>query len=323
MTRIVFMGTPEFGVPVLTALAQCHEVLAVVTQPERPAGRGQKVVAVPPVKAAALELGLRVLQSASLRRDAAVKEALRALQADLFVIAAFGQILRVDVLAMPRRGVIGVHASLLPRWRGAAPIAAAILNGDERTGISLMLTDQGMDTGAVIARASLAIAADDTTASLEARLAEQGACLLLETIAPWLSGTLHAQVQDDALATEAPPLRKEQGAINWHRSALAIDRQIRAMTPWPGAYCGCGSGYLKIWRAHPLPDWVGDVPPGYVLEHDREVAVATGRGLLVLDELQLAGKKSMAAGQFARGRRGFVCSILGSICTDQESGNDG
>ena len=312
MARIVFMGTPEFGVPVLEALAAHHEVLAVVTQPDRTAGRGRKRIVAPPVKEKALELGLEVLQPVRLRRDREVKERMRALEADLFVIAAYGQILRPDVLAMPTKGCIGVHASLLPRWRGAAPIAAAILHGDRETGISLMLTDKGMDTGPVIAQASLEIAADDTTETLSARLSALGAELLIETIPAWLDGEIEAQPQDESLVTCAPPFAKAQGAINWHRSALAIDRQIRAMTPWPGAFCGCVHGGLRILKARPLPDWEGEQPPGYVVEHERQVGVATGRGLLILDRVQLAGKRAMDARQFAMGRREFICSLLES-----------
>ena len=325
MARIVFLGTPEFGVPVLEALAAHHEVLAVVTQPDRYAGRGRKRIVAPPVKVKALELELPVLQPARLRRDREVKATLSALGADLFVIAAYGQILRPDVLAMPAHGCIGVHASLLPRWRGAAPIAAAILHGDARTGISLMLTDKGMDTGPVIAQARLDIASDDTTETLSVRLADLGAELLIESIPSWLAGGIEAQPQDESLVTCAPPFIKVQGAINWHHSAMAIDHQIRAMTPWPGAFCGCEHGGLRVLEAHPLLEWRGEQEPGYVVELSGEIGVVTGKGLLLLDRVQLAGKRAMDARQFALGRQGFVCSVLESLNCDEgdSEGADG
>lgn len=319
MARIVFMGTPEFGVPVLQALVRHHRAVAVLTQPDRVSGRGRRRVAVPPVKAVALEHGLRILQPMQLRRDKAVKDQLRAAEADLFVIAAYGQILRPDVLRMPRYGCIGLHASLLPRLRGAAPVAAAILNGDREIGISLMLTDRGMDTGPVIAQRALSMAPDDTTETLSAKLSRLGAELLIATIPDWISGKLQAQPQDDDRATYAPQIAKSQGAIDWHRTATEIDRQIRAFTPWPGAYCDCQSRTLKILKARPLPEWRGPGEPGSVVEAEGRIGVVTGEGLLMLDQVQLAGKRAMDVGQFARGSRDFVDSVLGSICADAKT----
>lgn len=310
MARVVFMGTPEFGVPVLEALARQHEVAMVVTQPDRAAGRGRQQMAASAVKQAAMALGLPILQPASLRRDTAAVEALRQVGAEVLVIAAFGQILRPNVLAIPPRGCIGVHASLLPKYRGAAPIAAAILNGESETGVTLMLTDAGMDTGAIIAQASLTIAPDDTTATLSARLARLGADLLIETLPAWLAGEITPRPQDDALATAAPPIDKSQGRIDWRRSAAEIDRMIRAYTPWPGAFCLCEGKSLKVLRARPWPDWQGDAQPGVVLQTERGLGVATGEGLLLLDQLQLEGKKALDARPFAQGRRGFIQSIL-------------
>lgn len=310
MARIVFMGTPQFGVPVLEALVQHHEVVAVVTQPDRIAGRGQSRVQMPPVKALALAHGLRMLQPARLRRDRETVAALRELDADLFCIAAYGQILPHNVLDIPRHGCIGVHASLLPRLRGAAPIAAAILNGDAETGISLMLTDRGMDTGDVIAQASLPIAPDDTTESLSAQMARLGADLLIETIPPWLAGEIAPTPQDDALATYAPMISKDDGAIDWTLSAIEIDRRIRAYTPWPGSFCTCHGDRMKVLTAHPRPDWDGGLEPGTVICEGKTIGVATGQGLLVVDRLQPAGKRPMDAYQFSCGRREFVSSTL-------------
>ncbi|HHX63846.1 MAG TPA: methionyl-tRNA formyltransferase [Chloroflexi bacterium] len=309
MARVVFLGTPEFGVPVLEALHRHHEVVAVVTQPDRPSGRGRRLVA-PPIKERALDLGLPVMQPASLRRDRAAVAALRELDADLFVIAAYGQILRQEVLDIPCHGCIGVHASLLPAWRGAAPIAAAILHGESETGITLMLTDAGMDTGAIIAQRRLTIAPDDTTATLSARLAELGAELLIDTLPDWLAGAIQAQPQDDDAATYAPPFDKSAGHIDWSRTAGEIDRLIRAMTPWPGAFTSLQGKNLHILRAQPLPDHHTSEEPGTVIETEEGPGVATGHGVLLLREVQIEGKRPVAADAFARGRRDLIGSML-------------
>ncbi len=311
MARVVFLGTPEFGVPVLEALVQHHEVVAVVTQPDRCAGRGRGELRVPPVKRAAVARGLAVLQPVSLRRDRAAVEALRQAQADVFVIASFGQILRPEVLALPRRGCIGVHASLLPKLRGAAPIPMAILNGDDETGISLMLTDAGVDTGPIIAQRRLPIAPRDTAETLGDKLAHLGAELLIETLPAWLEGRIAPRPQDESQATYAPPLRKEDGIIDWRASAQAIDRRIRALTPWPGApICWAGTS-LRLLRARPIAEWRGEGPPGRVVAWEGEIGVATGEGLLALEMVQLAGKRALDVRAFARGQRRFVGSILG------------
>jgi methionyl-tRNA formyltransferase len=309
MARVVFLGTPDFGVPVLEALHAHHQVVMVVTQPDRPAGRGRRMMA-PPVKEVALAHGLPVMQPASLRRDRAAVAALRDLGADLFVIAAYGQILRRDVLEIPPHGCIGVHASLLPAWRGAAPIAAAIQHGETETGITLMLTDAGMDTGAIIAQRSLPIAPDDTTATLSARLAGLGADLLIDTLPAWLAGEIAPRPQDDAAATAAPPFDKSAGRIDWTRSAVEIDRLIRAMTPWPGAYTTLQGQNLGVLRAQPLPDMKTTERPGIVVRVSGGLGVTTGDGVLLLDEIQIQGKRPAAAADFARGRRDFIGSVL-------------
>lgn len=312
MARVVFLGTPSFGVPVLEALVRHHEVVAVVTQPDRPAGRGRRTLEAPEVKLAAQRHALRVLQPTSLRRDREVVRALREVGADVFVLAAFGQILRQEVLDIPPHGCIGVHASLLPKYRGAAPIAAAILHCERETGITLMRTDAGMDTGDIIAQEALAIAPDDTTETLTERLAHLGARLVIETLPAWLAGEIEPRPQDEAEATLAPMISREDARIDWRRSAREIDCLIRAYTPWPGAYTTLDGQILKVLRAHPAPD--GDVgePPGTVVEAGRAISVQTGEGMLVLDEVQLAGRKAVDAAAFARGRRGFVGSVLGA-----------
>jgi methionyl-tRNA formyltransferase len=260
----------------------------------------------------AQEYDLRILQPADLRRDEEAVQALCEMRADVFVIAAYGQILRPQVLEIPPRGCIGVHASLLPEYRGAAPIAAAILHGEEETGVTLMLTDEGMDTGPIIAQRSIPITPDDTTRTLSSKLSHLGAELLIETLPAWLAGEIEPQNQDDGKATMAPLISKSDGAIDWTESAVQIDRQIRAFTPWPGSFCDCGGRNFKVLRAHPLPDWRGEGEPGTVVEVEEGIGVVTGEGLLILEEVQLAGKRAMEVELFCRGRRDFVESVLES-----------
>jgi len=312
MARVVFLGTPSFGVPVLEALVCHHEVVAVVTQPDRPAGRGRRTLEAPAVKIAAERHGLPVLQPISLRRDREVVRALRDFGADVFVLAAFGQILRQEVLDIPPHDCIGVHASLLPKYRGAAPIAAAILHCEHETGVTLMRTDAGMDTGDIVAQEALTIAADDTTETLTERLAHLGARMVIDTLPAWLAGEIEPRPQDDALATTAPMISRDDARIDWRRSAREIDCLIRAYTPWPGAYTTLDGQALKVGRAHPAEGDRAPGPPGTVVEVSRAIGVCTGEGLLVLDEVQLAGRKAMDAAAFARGRRGFVGAVLGA-----------
>jgi methionyl-tRNA formyltransferase len=234
-TQIVFMGTPDFAVPALTALIKSeYQVMGVVTQPDRPSGRGKKLTP-SAVKVVAEAANLPVLQPETLK-DEEAKQALAALQPDLIVVAAFGQILRQEVLELPRHGCLNIHASLLPRWRGAAPVAAAILAGDAETGVTLMKMDVSLDTGPMIAHQALPITPDHTTETLTAVLAEVGATLLLDTLPDWLAGQIEAQPQDNNLATFAPRLKKEAGRIDWTQPAVLIERQVRAFDPWPGTF---------------------------------------------------------------------------------------
>lgn len=308
MARIVFMGTPAFAVPTLEALVGTQQVVGVVTQPDRPAGRGRELQP-PPVKQVALEYGLPFIQPHSLRTPEALAQLL-AWQPEVIVVAAFGQILRQDVLDLPPHGCLNIHASLLPRWRGAAPIPAAILAGDALTGVTIMKMDVGLDTGPVVAQREEPIRPDDTQASLGDRLAQLGAVLLLETLPAYLEGTLLPQPQPEEGVTYARQLRKEDGLLDWSRPAVELDRQVRAFHPWPGAFTFWRGQVLKVLRAVPLPDWRRDMLPGVVIARPDGVAVATGAGALRLEQVQLAGKRPMDIAAFSRGQRDFVGSRL-------------
>ncbi len=309
MARLVFMGTPDFAVPVLEALIGQYEVVGVVTQPDRRVGRGRKVEA-SPVKVVALAHGLPVLQPPSLRRPEAMAE-LRDLAPEVIVVAAFGQILRAEALSIPPRGCLNVHASLLPSYRGAAPIAAAILAGEEKTGVTIMLMDEGMDTGPILSQATCPISPQDTRESLSARLAQSGADLLVDTLPRWLAGEIEPQVQDHSQATYCRIISKEDGLIDWSQSAVEVWRRSRAYYPWPGTYTYWRGKLLKVLRAEALPQWSGERDPGQVITLDQGLAVAAGEGALLLREVQLAGKRALSAEEFARGQRDFVGSVLG------------
>ncbi len=318
--RAVFMGTPELAATVLRRLLQPDSpvrVVAVVTQPDKPVGRRQ-VLTPPPVKALAQEHGLAVLQPVSLRRPAA-QEAIRRLAPDLGIVAAYGKLLPPEVLAIPPYGYLNVHPSCLPRWRGPWPVGAAILAGDDETGVSIMKLDEGMDTGPVLARRREPIRPDDTTGTLEQRLAAIGAELLVEVIPPYLRGDLQPEPQDDRAATYSGLVRKEAGALDWNRPAVQLERQVRAMQPWPVAFTFWEGRRLNVLRARVLPASSGPAgpgpratgEPGRVLAVDRAAAVVTGDGLLVLEEVQLEGRGPMPIQAFLNGHRTFIGSRLG------------
>jgi len=310
VARIVFMGTPQFAVPALEALAAQHDVVGVVTQPDRAGGRGQRLLAAP-IKEAAQARGLPIFQPRTLRTPEAL-EHLAAWRPDVIVVAAFGQILRAPVLELPPHGCLNIHASLLPRYRGAAPIPAAILNGESTTGVTIMRLDEGLDTGPILAQAELPIRADDTTGSLTARLADLGARLLSRTLPGWLTGDVLPRPQNVEKATYCQLMRKKDGQLDWTNSAAYLERQIRACDPWPGAYTTWQGQRLKILRARPRADWPGEAVPGLVLALEPGVGVSTGQGLLELLEVQLAGKKPLAAELFIRGQRKMIGSRLGT-----------
>ena len=308
MARVIFMGTPDFAVPVLTALSEVHRIVGVVTQPDQPAGRGRHLKP-SPVKQVALQRGLPLSQPQSLRTPEALAQ-LAAWEPEVIVVAAFGQILRQDVLDLPPHGCLNVHASMLPRWRGAAPVSAAILAGDEVTGVTIMQMDAGLDTGPILVQREEPIRPNDTRTTLEGRLAQWGAALLVETLPAYLLGDLIPRPQPEAGVTYAGQLRKKDGLLDWSLSAVELDRRVRAFTPWPGAFTMWRGRRLKVLRAAPLPGWRGDVPPGTVVSLADGVAVATGDGALRLKEVQLAGKRPMDAAAFLRGQRDFVGSRL-------------
>jgi methionyl-tRNA formyltransferase len=302
MTKVVFMGSPEFSLPSLKGLARYYEVVGVVTQPDRPAGRG-RVLTPPPVKELALSLGLPVIQPNRLREPEALAK-LQAWQPELIVVAAFGQILRQNVLDLPRQGCINVHASLLPRWRGAAPIQAAIAAGDTKTGVTVMKMDAGVDTGAILSQAPLEITYQDTGETLSPRLADKGAELLLATLPGYLGGEIQPQPQDNALATYAPMLKKEDGLLDLNLRAEALARRVRAYQPWPGTYIFWEGDVFKILRAYAGES--SGVRPGEHAVMDRRPALGTSNGWLVLDEVQPAGKKPMPGEVFLNGARNWI-----------------
>ena len=306
MAKIVLMGSPEFALPSLEGLLTAHEVLAVVTQPDRPAGRG-KALRQSPVKQMALAAGIPVLQPMRLREPAAM-ESLQAYDADLYVVVAFGQILPQAVLDLPRFGTINVHASLLPRWRGAAPIQAAIRAGDAESGVTIMVLDAGLDTGPLLSRRAIRLSHDETGQSLHDKLSELGADLLLDTLPGYLTGERAAQPQDESLATYAPQIKKAEGEIDWSQPAVAIDRLVRAFKPWPGTYTQWDGKALKV-IAGRAGD--GEAMPGEVVEAGGTVAIGAGVGLYRPDALQLPGKKRLSISDFVNGHRDFVGARLG------------
>ncbi len=296
------MGSPDFAVPTLEALAGHYPLVGVVTQPDRPAGRGRTLVP-PPVKEAALRLGIPVLQPEKIRLPDAMTR-LQAWAPDLIVVAAFGQILRPAVLDLPRYGCINVHGSLLPRWRGAAPIQASLLAGDRETGITIMKMDPGVDTGPILSQRYFPIAEDDTGGSLFARMAPLGAELLLETLPRYLSGDLVPQPQSEEGATYAPMLKKEDGVLDFTQPAISLERRVRAFHPWPGTWFVWNGSPLKVLRAS-----VGEVKSpgaGRRLTVEGHPALGTGEGILILEEVQPAGKKLMAGKAFLAGVRNWV-----------------
>jgi methionyl-tRNA formyltransferase len=300
--KLIFAGTPDFAARHLAALLSSdHEVVAVYTQPDKPAGRGQKLTA-SPVKELALAHDLPVYQPASLRNEEAQAE-LAALGADLMVVVAYGLILPKAVLDTPRLGCLNVHGSLLPRWRGAAPIQRAIWAGDAETGVTIMQMDVGLDTGAMIRKVSCPIASDETSASLYDKLAELGPQALVDTLDAMAAGDTAAEAQDDALANYAQKLSKEEARIDWSMEAVAIERCIRAFNPWPISWFEVADQTIKVWQAEVIDSDHGQ-PVGTLLKADKQgIDVATGKGVLRLLTLQPPGKKAMSVPDLLNSRR--------------------
>lgn len=321
--RVVFMGTPEFAVPSLRALvehaapgrlwASGLHLVGVVTRPDKPAGRGRQVAS-SPVKRYAAEQHIPVYQPGPLRRPDALA-LLRSLAPDIIVVAAFGQLLPKEVLDLPPHGCLNVHASLLPRWRGASPIAAAILAGDSETGVTIMQMEEGLDTGPIVAQRAIPIAPDDTTGTLTAKLADLGAGLLIDTLPKWLAGGIEYTEQDSAKATLTRPLQKEEGRLLWTRLAVELERQVRAYAPWPGAFTTWNGHVVKILKAV-----VSDMPtegrsPGSCFlagtGAGQRLLCACGTGALELTMLQLEGKRAMPAADVLRGHPALAEATFG------------
>ena len=299
MLRLAFAGTPEFAVPALEALAHsAHPLIGVLTQPDRPAGRGREIHP-GPVKARALALGLPLAQPTQLK-SSDEQALLRAWAPDILIVVAYGLILPPAVLAIPTRGCLNIHASLLPRWRGAAPIQRAILAGDARTGVSIMQLDAGLDTGPVFAQQPLAIGTHTTAAQLQQELAQLGAQLLLETLGQIEEGSARAQPQPAEGVSYAAKLAKSEAPIDWQRSAAELARQVQAFNPWPVAQCQWAGAPLRLWNAEPLARESPASPPGTLLGlHEGRIEVACGSGVLGITRLQAAGRRVVSAAEFA------------------------
>ena len=314
--RIAFMGTPEFAVPTLKALHEAgYDIVGVFTQPDRPAGRGKKLTACP-AKQCAEALGLNVYQFERLRRPEGVAQ-LKALAPDLAVTAAFGQILSQELLDIPRHGTLNVHASLLPRHRGAAPINWAIMGGEKQTGVTIMRTDAGLDTGDILTSRTTDIMDLETAGELTERLAVLGATLLVDTIPGYLDGSIAPVKQDEALSSYEPMLKKEMGVIDWRQSAGDIACRVRGLNPWPCACTTLGEGTLKIYLARPIA-WEDAAAPGTVVRASaREgLAVRCGTGALEVLEMQAPGGKRMSASAYLSGKRIDVGTRLGGDNAD-------
>lgn len=306
MANVVFMGTPDFAVPALHALLTHHQVIGVITQPDRPAGRGRGVQ-MSPVKLLALEAGIPIFQPEKIRRPDAIAE-LRQWDADLFVVAAFGQILPQTVLDLPHYGSINVHASLLPRWRGAAPIQAAIRAGDAETGVTIMRMDAGLDTGPMLKARAIPIAPDETGQSLHDKLAALGGDLLIGTLPGYLDGTIQPQQQPEDGVTLAPRIEKDEGRIDWTQPAAAIERTVRAFTPWPGTFTYWDGTLLKLLSGDVID---GSADPGQVVLRGGRAAIGTGEGSFTPIRVQLEGRKATDIDEFLRGHPGFAEARLG------------
>jgi methionyl-tRNA formyltransferase len=300
--RIVFMGTPEFAVPSLEALLRADDqVVGVVSQPDRPKGRGQQLVA-PPVKLVAARAGIPVLQPLKIRTPEFL-QALSDWKPDLIAVAAYGRILHTPILRLPPMGCVNVHGSLLPKYRGAAPVQWAVINGETETGITTMLMDEGMDTGPMLLQEKLDILPDDTAGTLAPRLAELGGRLLVDTITQLKAGTLMPKKQDDAQVTMAPLLKKEDGLIDWTMGATSLANRVRGLSPWPGAYTFLGDERWNIWKAVSTREATTDTPGTIVTVNKHSILVATGEGLLDIREIQTANSKRMSVSQFLAGHR--------------------
>jgi methionyl-tRNA formyltransferase len=319
VTRVVLLATPEFGVPTLRALVRHgFPVVGVVCQPDRAAGRRLPVTA-PAVKLAALKLDLPVFQWPSLRMPEALAT-LVDLKADLFLVAAYGLYIPDEVAALPPKGCLNLHPSLLPLHRGASPVASAILAGDVETGVTVLCVASEMDAGDIVAQERTPIGPDESTGALTARLGEWGAEVYMVAVTRWLRGDARTRPQDASQATWSQRLTREDAGLDWRKDATLLARQVRAFDPWPGTLTTWRGEPVSILAASALPEWRGGARPGTVLRIPPGIAVATAHGALLLKTVQMAGKRAVAALDFANGARGFVGSVLGHAA---EGGQEG
>ena len=312
--KIIFMGTPDFSVGPLEALIEAgHEILLVVTQPDKKKGRG-KEVQFPPVKECALKHGIEVFQPIKIKTEESVKK-LKEYDADVFVVVAFGQLLSQEILDMPKYGCVNIHASLLPKYRGAAPIQRVIIDGEKETGVTTMKMDVGLDTGDMMLKEAVVIEEKETGETLHDKLSVVGSSLIVKTLDLLEKGEITFEKQDDSLSCYAKMLNKELGHIDWQKSAVEIERLIRGLNSWPSAYASFQGKTLKLWEADVRTNEEADSKidaPGTVVEVTKEeIVVACGSGMLVLKELQLEGKKRMTTKEFLLGRSMEIGTVLG------------
>jgi methionyl-tRNA formyltransferase len=310
--HLIFLGTPQFAVPTLDRILQAgHRVSAVYTQPDRPKGRGGQLNA-SPVKDAALRHGIPVYQPERIRRPEPVEQ-LRAIQPDCMVVVGYGQIIPQSIIDIPRHGIVNVHGSLLPKYRGAAPIQWAVANGEATTGVTTMRIDAGLDTGDMLLKWSTAIGIEENALELGPRLAEAGADLLVETLAGLENGTIHPEPQDPAQATLAPILKKEDGLIDWNAPASTIFNRCRGLLPWPGTYSTFRGQLFHIWKARPAADAAAPSTPGRIRAERKRLLVACGGGtVLELLDVQIEGRKRISAEAFGNGQRLAENETLGA-----------
>ena len=306
--KIIFMGTPDFAVGTLRSLAEAgHEITLVVSQPDKPKGRGHAMVPTP-VKGVAEELGIPVFQPVKIRE---AKDVLEKTEADVCVVAAFGQIIPASILHMKKYGCINVHASLLPKYRGAAPIQWAVIDGEKESGVTIMQMDEGLDTGDMLAKAIVPLDEKETGGSLFDKLSEAGGRLCVETLAKLEKGEITPEKQGESPTAYASMLDKKMGNIDWNKSAVVIERLVRGLNPWPSAYTHLDGKTLKIWACDVLPQSASKGESGEILEVTKDaIHVQTGDGILVLREIQLAGKARMDAGAFLRGYKVVPGTVL-------------
>ena len=308
--RIVFMGTPDFSVPTLEALISSrHEVVGVVTQPDKPKGRGN-AIQMSPVKECALQHEIPVYQPVRAREESFVEQ-MRVLKPDVMVVIAFGQILSQELLDLPKFGCVNIHASLLPKYRGVAPIQWAVIDGEKESGVTIMQMDEGLDTGDMLAKAIVPLDGKETGGSLFDKLSEAGGRLCVETLAKLEKGEITPEKQGESPTAYASMLDKKMGNIDWNKSAVVIERLVRGLNPWPSAYTHLDGKTLKIWACDVLPQSASKGESGEILEVTKDaIHVQTGDGILVLREIQLAGKARMDAGAFLRGYKVVPGTVL-------------